>query len=361
MVSFGHFSLDGTKVKANAFSNCSLTAETIQKRINDLVVEIEQAITEIKSNDQTENKLFGESTPDELPKEISFKQERLKKLEEALKELETRAETNGQSLKPNDRYNFADPDSRLMKTSRSGFQQAYNHQVMVDDQERVIVSYTTSQQSCDAEELEPAIKEMVGNIHRYPEILTADKGYYSGKNLTQLEKTPIDAYICLPEEEGQFLKENFRYDAGRDLYICPDNREMTFRRQRKKRNVISRIYWGDCSDCPNTAKCIKSRSGRRQIERNQYDPLREKMRAKLATEEGKKIYDRRKELSEPVFGQLKQQQNFHQHLWRGLATVNSELGLVCTAYNIKRIWHKFKNLQDLRNGLGNLKQKVCPD
>ncbi len=359
MVSFGQFSLDGTKIKANAPKG-GIKAEVIEKRIADLKVEIANAIGEIKTNDQTESTLFGESTPDELPKEIGSKLERLKKLEQAIDELQKRAESKGEQLKQAERYNFVDPDSRLMKTSRNSYQQSYNHQVIVDKKEQIIVAYTTSQEASDSEQLLPTLEESKANVKREPETFTADTGYFSGKNLAYLETTKIDAYICPPQEERTYHKDNFVYDAERDLYICPGKRELTFRYQRKKRkDTIVRVYWGDCSGCAYFQDCIKSKTGKRQIERSQYDPLREKMKAKHQTERGKEIYSHRKELSEPVFGQIKQQLNFQQHLKRGLNSVTHEFGLACLVHNLKRIWHKFTNYQDLKLALENVSQKRC--
>jgi hypothetical protein len=78
------------------------------------------------------------------------------------------------------------------------------------------------------------------------------------------------------------------------------------------------------------------------------------MRAKLQTEVGKAIYSHRKELPEPVFGQIKQQQAFHQHLYRGLKSADSEFGLSCLVYNIKRIWHKYIDYQDTKEALNEI-------
>ncbi|MDR1467980.1 MAG: transposase, partial [Spirochaetaceae bacterium] len=53
--------------------------------------------------------------------------------------------------------------------------------------------------------------------------------------------------------------------------------------------------------------------------------------------EGKKIYKKRKETVEPVFGIIKQALVFRQFMMRGLARVGVEWDLVSLAYNIKRL------------------------
>ena len=58
------------------------------------------------------------------------------------------------------------------------------------------------------------------------------------------------------------------------------------------------------------------------------------MKEKLATEEGKKIYAKRKSTVEPVFAIIKAAMGFRQFLLRGHEKVNIEWTLVCTAYNL---------------------------
>ena len=66
---------------------------------------------------------------------------------------------------------------------------------------------------------------------------------------------------------------------------------------------------------------------------------KESMQLKLKTTEGKEIFRRRKFTVEPVFGIIKQTLGFRQFLMRGLENVRQEWCLVCTAYNLKRIFN----------------------
>ena len=62
------------------------------------------------------------------------------------------------------------------------------------------------------------------------------------------------------------------------------------------------------------------------------------MQAKVRSEEGKKMYARRKSTSEPVFGIIKQVIGLRQFLLRGLEKVSIEWNLACLAYNMGRVW-----------------------
>jgi hypothetical protein len=66
--------------------------------------------------------------------------------------------------------------------------------------------------------------------------------------------------------------------------------------------------------------------------------VKEVMKRRLKTVEGKAIYKRRKETVEPVFGIIKQVLGFRQFLLRGLEKVNLEWGIVCLGYNMKRLY-----------------------
>src|SRR3989339_1209348 len=64
----------------------------------------------------------------------------------------------------------------------------------------------------------------------------------------------------------------------------------------------------------------------------------DRMRRKLRTKRGRAVYARRKEIVEPVFGQIKQARGFRQFLMRGLKKVKGEWSLVCTTHNILKLW-----------------------
>ena len=54
--------------------------------------------------------------------------------------------------------------------------------------------------------------------------------------------------------------------------------------------------------------------------------IKERMARKLRTIKGRMIYAKRKEISEPVFGQIKEVRGFRQFLLRGIAKVDCEVG-----------------------------------
>jgi len=69
-----------------------------------------------------------------------------------------------------------------------------------------------------------------------------------------------------------------------------------------------------------------------------YFKERLRMRNKMATEKGKKVYGLRKITVEPVYGNIKQNLGFREFLLRGLEKVKIEMNLACIAHNLQKIW-----------------------
>ena len=61
------------------------------------------------------------------------------------------------------------------------------------------------------------------------------------------------------------------------------------------------------------------------------------MRAKLKAGGHASPYRLRKQLPEPVFGQIKQARGFRQFLLRGFDNVRAEWAIVCTAHNLLKL------------------------
>ena len=113
------------------------------------------------------------------------------------------------------------------------------------------------------------------NLGRKPTQLSADAGYCSDANLAAMEEREIDAYIA----------------PGRAKHAG-------------KEKAAARA----------SPPCAKIKAG------GHSSP-----------------YRLRKQLPEPVFGQIKQARGFRQFLLRGVEKVAHEWGLVCLAHNILKL------------------------
>ena len=317
LVKLGHVSLDGTKVRANASKHKAMSYARMEKSVVELEAEVKRLIEEAEATDEVEDGQYGKGRRgDELPEELRFKQGRLSRIKEAKAILEREAREQAQqerfdqekkrqdqeasgdrrgrppkapSEKPDGKaqYNFTDPESRIMKDGATkSFEQSYNCQAAVDGHCQVIVATRVSQEANDKGELKPVVERLKTNLEgTKPGRMTTDSGYFSEENVTYLAQEQIDGYVA-----------------------------------------TGRIKHGD--------KPLPAPRGRIPKDAS----LKERMGRKLRTIKGRAIYAKRKEISEPVFGQIKQVRGFRQFLLRGLRKVSAEWDLICLGHNLLKLF-----------------------
>lgn len=298
LVKLGHVALDGTKIKANASKHKAMSYERMKKREAELQAEVDRWLEAGEAADAEEDRLYGkDKRGDALPAWVADKQKRLEKIRKAKAELEAEAKAARQEKdktppkyrggrkpktppgepKPEAQKNFTDPDSSIMKAS-DGFIQGWNAQAAVDAKAQVIVAHELSACAGDQPHLVPALDAIENNLGRKPKELSADSGYCSEDNLAELEARAIRGYVA----------------TGR-------------------------------------AKHPAGGEDRRR------GPLVEAMRRRLKRGGRRSRYRLRKQLPEPVFGQIKQARGFRQFLLRGIDKVKGEWAMISTAHNILKL------------------------
>ena len=327
LVKLGHVALDGTKVKANASRHKAMSYGRMVVKEKDLEAEVEALLRQAEEMDEEEDRLYGKDRRgDELPKELAFREARLKKIREAKKALEEEAQEAarskakaqerpvfGQPLKPQAdpvepmvsdkaQRNFTDPESRIMMSgSTKSFEQAYNCQAAVDSTAQVIVACEVTQEPNDKQQLERMFKHVHENVGRYPKQASADAGYWSEEKIRRLS-------------------------SGRTEWLVPPNRVKhgEYRQPCKRGRIAAEASWA------------------------------ERMSRKLRTKRGRAAYSKRKETVEPVFGQIKQGRGFRQFLMRGKEKVSGEWSLICMTHNILKLWKHSSEAADKGKKVGRI-------
>ncbi len=306
LVKLGHVALDGTKIRANASKHKAMSYERMAKRAAELEAEVARWMNAASAADAVEDKTFGsDKSGEEMPDWVADKKKRAARIRAAQAELEAeakaaalakakaqaeaeekrKAEGRKKSGKlpakpseepdPKAQKNFTDPQSRIMKT-KDGFIQGYNAQVAVDATAQVIVAHDLDARQSDQHQLTPLIDAVMANMSKKPRQLSADAGYCSNANLAALEERGIDAYLA-----------------------------------------------------PGRAKhAAEGEGGGERIAA---------MREKIKADGHESPYRLRKQLPEPVFGQIKAARGFRQFLLRGIEKVASEWGFVCLAHNVLKL------------------------
>ena len=289
LVKLGHVALDGTRIRANASKQKSMSYRTMKRTEDRLKAEVERWFREAERLDREEDALYGvDKSGDELPEWVSNKQERLKRIQQAKAELEAEAKAEAErgrdpnktghkpkpTGKPADKTqrNLTDSESRLMK-SGDQFIQGYNAQAAVDSHRQVIVAQTLTNTGNDMHQMVPLLKQIRANLKRQTKEVSADSGYCSELNLKALSRHHIRGYVAT-------------------------------RLHRKHRKVGRWV---------------------------------QRMKQRLAQGARRSRYRLRKQIVEPVFGQIKQARGFRQFLLRGKERVAGEWSLLCTAHNLLKL------------------------
>lgn len=313
MVKLGNVALDGTKVKANASKHKAMSYDRMEKDAARLRQKVRELMAAAEAADAREDAEYGRNCKgDELPEDLRRAKTRLARIKQLKAELEAEAReqakeaskddddlpppptetplpshqiprTKEGDIEPKAQRNFTDPESRVMKSSE-GFVQAYNCQVVVDEEHQIIVAQAVTNQAPDAEHLVPMLVQTVANCGAKPDHLLADAGYFSEANVCEVTKWRIDPFI-------------------------PPRRE---KHAEEPKQVRGRP--------PNNLG------------------IKDRMVRKLATKAGRGIYALRKKIVEPVFGQMKEARGLRRFLLRGLKKVRGEWALMSLTHNLLKIY-----------------------
>src|SRR5207245_5883833 len=117
---------------------------------------------------------------------------------------------------------------------RIGTDVCYNAQTAVDDKNKLMVAVEVTNEATDRNWLSRMAIEAKDVLGAEQLAVVADKGYSSAREVEACVEANITPYLPKPETSankalGLFTKNDFRYDAARDVYICPAGEELTCR------------------------------------------------------------------------------------------------------------------------------------
>lgn len=333
--------VDGTKVGASAARNRTLDADGLTR----LLKRTETAITVLEA----ENATAGEAPPPRLPEALEEQGALRQRVKAALEQV--RAEDGPKWV------NLTDPEARLLKSpAGNGFVTGYNAQAMVSQASlggqrgMLITAIDVVAEGDDHPQLQPMMAQAAEHTGRQEGVTTlADAGYYSAANLQVCAQGGQQVLMPAPQEGNRqrnpFHKGYFAYDASTDTYQCPQDQTLAFAgRQRHEDGYTVRVYQAAgkvCRGCPAFGRCTRDRRGRR-LRVGEHEPVHQRHREMMQTEAAKACYGRRRELVEPVFGMIKEQQAARRFLLRGLANVKAEWSLLAVGLNLRMLYRAWK-------------------
>jgi transposase len=328
--------VDGTKVMANAAKDRTYDAEQLER----LLERTEVAISDLEA----QNEGGDDAPPPRLPQELTRAQDLRQKVRAAMERF-----VDEEGLR---RVNLTDGDAELMK-SRQGIVTGYNAQAMVSplDPDRagasglLITAAEVVNDPDDHARLIPMVDQAQDNTGEPAGKTLGDAGYHSGANLQACVER--GQCVVMPESQDKAMtqpyhKDRFAYDNTADTYACPQGQRLHFAGIKRRRGRMPmRVYRARgavCRGCPAFGLCTTDRRQGRALEIGPHEAVLRTHRAWMATEEAKAAYRQRKELAEPVFGIVKDQQGARRFLLRNLANVSAEWTMLATAFNLRTLW-----------------------
>lgn len=241
---------------------------------------------------------------------------------------------------PDGQISLTDPDARAMATSaRHSGMVGYNVQTAVDTESHIIVTPEVTNQGFDRDQLSPMAIAAKDALRRDDLHAIADKGYFSGPEILACHEAGITTTVPRPATSGNsakcmFVKADFAYDPGRDVYVCPAGEELIYRYTTEERGVQVLRYWiNECQTCPLKSRCTTGTE--RRISRWEHEHLIDAMRERLSRDTDPMTL-RRCTVEHP-FGTIKAWMGHTHFLMRRLKNVRTEMALNVLAYNIKRV------------------------
>ena len=276
--------------------------------------------------------------------------------------------------------NRTDNESAKMATS-NGVIQGYTGVAAVDGAHQIIVEAQAHGAGSEQTLLLPVVRA-IQDLLSDTSVITADAGYHSDANLKDLAALPVAALIADNEMRRRderfatqdqhrrapdplhdksapppapapalFQPSDFTYDPPARTCVCPAgnslNRNGTGRVLRD--NIWERFRGKkrDCGPCPLRARCLQSpettavravmflqgKTGARP------DTPTARMKRRIDSPEGRRLYGRRVGIVEPVFGNLRHNKGLDRFTLRGRTKVDGQWKLFCLVHNIEKLAH----------------------
>jgi transposase len=321
--------VDGTKIRS-AGSARRIYGES---RLERELAAVDRILAEAEQIDATEDKQYSSSSGSQIPEHLRDANER-----------KTRLKTIADRLRQTNRSTTVEtePDARVMRTS-DGTRPCYNLQASVDAQSQVIVAMELTQHEVDTGELPEMIDQVQENTGCSPDSVLADCGYCDETTFAWIAECKQNVLMPVREQHLEkkrndpFSSKCFIADDEKDVLICPAGKVLRFMVEHFCGGATYRQYAAtDCQSCPFYPRCVKTGRGSRRVNVRVTASVRNAMRQKLASEQGKRLFALRSQSIEPVFGQIKSNKSLGRFLCWGLKSASAEIALACIAHNVRK-------------------------
>ncbi len=323
--------VDGSKFKAVNNRDRNFTAAKMQRRMAQIETSVARYLDQLDSADRQE-------PSQALSRKVTRLTEKIEKLRQEMKRLEA-LEVRRQAA-PDGQISLTDPDSRSMATSgRGSGVVGYNVQAAVDTEHHLIVAHDVINVGNDRAQLADISTKAKTVLEVETLDVVADRGYFSSEEILACDEAGITVTLPKPltsgvTARGRFGKQDFRYLAEEDVYICPAHQRLTYRFTSEEKGLTLHRYWTNtCSTCPIKHRCTTGKE--RRISRWEHEHVLEAVQRRL--DENPQAMRQRRETVEHPFGTIKSWMGATHFLMKRLRNVRTEMALNVLAYNLTRV------------------------
>ncbi len=323
--------IDGSKFKAVNNRDRNFTRAKMQRRMAQIEESVERYLSQLDSADRQEPSQALATRTERLTEKI----EKLRLEMQRLKALEVQMLAT-----PDRQVSLTDPDARSMATSgRGSGVVGYNVQASVDTKHHLIVTHEVTNVGNDRSQLAAMSKKTKAALEVDKLDVVADRGYFSSEQILACDQAGITVTLPKPitsglKAKGRFGKQDFRYVAEDDVYICPAGERLVYHYTNEENGLTLHRYWTNaCGACAIRDRCTTAKE--RRITRWEHEHLLEAVQRRL-DENPDKMRQRRETVEHP-FGTIKMWMGATHFLMKTLKNVRTEMALHVLAYNLKRV------------------------
>ena len=232
--------IDGSKLKAVNNRDKNFTRAKMERRMAQIEESVARYLQQLDSADRQEPSEALETKTYRLKEKIDKLKEQMRRLEILkIRMLAT----------PDQQISLTDPDARSMATSgRGSGVVGYNVQVAVETTHHLIITHEVINEGSDRSQLSPMAKQAKATLEAEKLDAVVDRGYFNSEEILECENAGITVTLPKPmtsnsKAEGRFGKQDFRYVANEDIYICPADERLSYHSTTEENGLVLRRYW----------------------------------------------------------------------------------------------------------------------
>ena len=323
--------IDGAKFKAVNTRDKNFTRAKMQRRLEQIEESVERYLHQLDSADKQEPSLARTTKTARLKDKIATLKEEMQRLAK----LEVRMLAT-----PDQQISLTDPDARSMATSgRGSGMVGCNVQAAVDTKHHLIVAHEVTNVGTDRAQLSSMAKQTKAALETDTLDVVADRGYFNSAEILACDEAGITVTLPKPltsnnKAKGRFVKQDFRYVAEEDVYLCPAGERLVYHYTNVENGLTLHRYWTTaCQGCAIKDQCTTGKE--RRITRWEHEDILEAVQRRL-DEHPEKMRQRRETVEHP-FGTIKSWMGSTHFQMKTLKRVGTEMALHVLAYNLKRV------------------------